>query len=158
MWLWEWLQRLLALLGFDFNAAVENGTAHVMARKNSPFAPFARIFPTQWQYFKLDELLGDSQDLAQMVFPWAGPCSKQGSTATGPAGERLFAIHVAPGESRHPNDQDSPEQKCQQWVLTLMQQYPGRCSPQPLPQLCHEAQSRFSGLSKRAFLRCVTKA
>jgi hypothetical protein len=40
----------------DFGKALNNGSAEIMARKNSVFAPFERVTCDQWQYFKLDKL------------------------------------------------------------------------------------------------------
>ena len=81
------------------------------------------------------------------------------STATGLAGERLFAIYIAPGivgiESG--DREDDAEEKCLHWMAQLLQEFPDR-APKPLKTLAEEAISRFPGLSKRGFERCYVGA
>jgi hypothetical protein len=101
----EWhrwlLQALFASWEEDFVQAVKAGAAYIMARKCSVLAPFERITWNQWQFFKIDQNL--SQPRSQES-KWGDPRGPQWKhvgdlpwTATGPAGERLYEIHIAPG-------------------------------------------------------------
>src|SRR5262249_24319334 len=72
------------------------------------------------------------------------------ATATGPTGERLYAIYVAPRVQ-------TPEEKCLQWLLGLLHEFPGS-APKPLDALAKEAQSKFAGMPVRGFRRCLSYA
>jgi hypothetical protein len=146
-----WHQQLLSALLYSwrsgFAQAVRSGTAHIMARKNSVLSPLERVTWDQWQFFRLDQR---SQTPREPF--WSRPIL---STATGPAGERLYAIYIAPGLER--KEGLTAEQKCRQWLLGLMRDYPDR-SPKPLGLLAGEAISLFPALSKRGFQRCYFDA
>ena len=154
----QWHRRLLDHLfcawRSNFVRVARSGAAHIMARKNSVLAPFERVAWDQWQFFRLDEC--DDHPPVPMV--WHDPrdwAARLPSTATGPTGERLYSIYVAPGLER--NESLTAEQKCQQWLLGLMRDYSDR-APEPLGRLAEEAISRFPGLSKRGFGRCYLTA
>jgi hypothetical protein len=105
------LSCLFDTLHKHFVQALECGAAHIMARKNSVFAQFERVTWDQWQFFRLDA--DYDRPFRQS---WGNPRSAQLSlgeqlgSAIGPAGERLFAIHVAPGLdiSELPTGNDPP--------------------------------------------------
>jgi hypothetical protein len=115
-----------------------------MARTNTVLAPFERVTWDQWQYFRVDEPVEPDRDRSKV------------STATGPTGEKLYSIHIAPGVARS-NQHDHPREKCLHWVLELMQQFPDR-PPKPKRKLYKEAASKFPGLSGRAFAHCISDA
>jgi hypothetical protein len=144
----DFLRYLLGLLWFDFGKAVEADAARLMARKNSALAPFEHVLWDQWQYFRVDE------EPQPQFKPWYGvPFVNHPSSATGPAGEKLYAIHVAPGRrdaSTAGAGDGNLEQKCLQWVVKLLREYPDR-PPEPLRRLRDQASSLFPGLSKKAF-------
>jgi hypothetical protein len=157
----------------DFGKALNNGSAEIMARKNSVFAPFERVTCDQWQYFKLDKLEPDGPAWESQHFEssepgstlrWFDPRScgwgaKQGkpSTATGPTGEKLYAIYVAPGMGQVQSGDLTPENKCTQWLVDAMTAFPER-SPKPRAALIQEAMSLFPGLSERGFDRSLLLA
>ena len=96
-----------------------------MARKNSVLAPFERVTRDQWQFFRLDN---PSEEPPEKWHDPRAPVGLRDSpspcTATGPTGERLFAIYVAPGISQ--NVGLASEHKCQIWVRELLRDYPDR--------------------------------
>jgi hypothetical protein len=47
-----WLRAILVRMHFDFEDALVSGAATIMARPGSPLAPFRRIEPDQWRYFR----------------------------------------------------------------------------------------------------------
>jgi hypothetical protein len=162
----QWHRRLLADLFYSWHSnfveAVRTGAAHIMARKKSVLAPFERVTWDQWQFFRLDEV--DDRPPAEMYDPlngsgrWHDPRGWSGhapSTATGPSGERLYSIYVAPGLERKKGL--TAEQKCRQWLLGLMRDYPHR-PPEPRGRLAEQATLKFPGLSKRGFERCYFSA
>jgi hypothetical protein len=156
-----WHKRLLEeLLNFwhrNFVEVVKSGAVHIMARKNSVLAPFDRVTWDQWQFFTLDhdrplprrvaKVWGDPRELYVDVDTF--------TTARGPANERLYMIHIAPGDSS--KREDGPEEKCLRWLLELLQDYPAR-PPEPLGSLCEKAVSMFPGLTQRGFQRCFVVA
>jgi hypothetical protein len=136
------------------------GAANIMARKNTVLAPFERISWDQWRYFELDDELGMHRLQDQR---WGDPrsVSSTGWTATGPAGEKLYEIHIAPGvvtiQPSDRNRENEPEEKCLQWLAELIHDYPDR-PPKPRDSLAQEAISKFAGLTTNGFLRCFTRA
>lgn len=147
----------------QFLRCLKVGAARIMARKNTVLAPFECIGWDQWQYFTLEEQTPlDEQEMDGWSLPLPDFSHNSvglllSATATGPAGEKLYAIHIAPGvasvvESIEGRD---AEKKCQQWVLGLMRQFPER-PPKPLPELAKEACSKFPGLSERGFRRAFS--
>jgi len=130
-----------------------------MARKNSVLAPFEHVTWDQWQYFTLhnDEENDNSLPVKTVWHdprdPYRSAARTSPSTATGPTGEHLYAIHLAPGVKRR----NSPEDECLRWLLQLLRDYPER-PPQPLPNLAKEAVSKFPGLSERGFRHCRLSA
>jgi hypothetical protein len=138
---WEW----------SLTQAIESGAAHIMARKQSVLVPFERITWNQWQYFRLDEQLQPPKELK-----WGEPRLCIGDwlpwTATGPGGEKLYEIHIAPG-SRDRNREKGPEENCLKWLSELACNYPDR-PPKPRDVLGKEAISKFPGLTAKGFLRC----
>ena len=168
------LKTLFSSLRRDFGEALNAGAAHVMARKNTVLAPFERVAWDQWQYFKLDdpEPTAPTWELqyiegarpAPSPLRWSdprdcgwGPKHYTPSTATGPNGEKLYAIHVAPGVDRGESDEPSPEDKCFQWLVESMMVSPER-APKPRAALFDEAQTMFPGLIKSGFGRCFSSA
>jgi len=172
-WHWSMLMAVLKSLRRDFVLALNTGSAHIVARQNTVLAPFERVAWDQWQYFKLDvperttPAWEDQQYMQPISSPvrWFDPrnCGwgRQGygpSTATGPNGEKLYAIHVAPGvnraESGQPTAQPSAEDKCTQWIVEYMTAFPER-SPKTREALVEEAVSLFPGLTERGFGRAL---
>jgi hypothetical protein len=161
----DWHRRALDVILTEsqagFGDAILSGAAHIVARKNTILNPFERVTLDQWQYFRLDEEDWGLPTIPLEEVAWHDPRASLAatfdlsppSTATGRAGEKLYAIHVAPGVVA----ESTPEDKCQQWLCQLLRKYPER-QPEPLPKLRDEAMSRFPGLSKRAFDRCVSLA
>ena len=143
-WSWEW--RLVQAIKF--------GDAYIMARKHSVLAPFERITWNQWHYFHLDE----HEELPLLEDPkWGDPRPADRSeglpwTATGPGGEKLYDIHIAPGLNDR-NREKTPEEYCLEWLKQLSCDYPD-LPPRPRDALGKEAISKFPGLSFNAFLRC----
>jgi hypothetical protein len=173
-WHWSLLKVVLTDLRRDFGKALNTGSAHIMARKNTVLAPFERVTSDQWLYFKLDEPEPvtpkwedqHSKWAQQRLAPlrWLDPRScgweekrYTSSTATGPSGEKLYAIHVAPGLGRAESGKLSSEQKCTQWLVESMTAFPER-SPKPLKALIEEAVSICPGLSERGFGRALFSA
>jgi hypothetical protein len=128
----------------------------IVARKNSAAAPFERI---TWNEFRQCEL----HRVDNGIYPSDNDMTPM--TATGPGGLKLFSIHVALGVDRalppgvdraagSTNHHNEVENKCQQWLLELMREFPDR-HPDPLPRLAKTAQSRFPGLSERGFHRAL---
>ena len=159
----QWHQYLLEQLFWswhsNFVGLVESGAAQIMARKNSILAPFERITWDQWQFFKLNPVARLPETFKKW---WHDPRSAYYSrnaqtfnTATGPSGETLYVIYIAPGKPSAESTarQNDPEEKCWQWLLQLMQDYPDR-APKPLEILAEDATVLFPGLSKRGFRRC----
>jgi hypothetical protein len=148
------LEQLFRLWERSFTRAIESGAAHIMARTHSILAPFERITWNQWQYFRLDEELPPPKDpkwgeprSSSKVLPW---------TATGPGGEKLYEIHIAPGSS-DPNRENNPEEKCLQWLTELILDRPDR-PPKPRDLLAREGVSKFPGLTLNGFLRSFARA
>jgi hypothetical protein len=143
----DWHRGLASHFYFNLEVGLEraiaSGAAHIMARKNSPLAPFDRVFSDQWHFFSLDK--------DKAGFSFAGAYSP--NSATGPQGEKLYAIHVAPGE----HSSDDPKRQCEEWLVQLMRQSLDR-SPKPLEALAEDAVERYRGLSKRAFRKCLDAA
>lgn len=136
----------------SFVQAVMFGTAHVMARKHTILAPFERITFNQWQYFRVDE---EVRRPLNKDIQWGDPrvpylAGRLPWTATGPAGEKLFDIRIAPGKNGKSVD---PEQACVEWMIALLREYTDRPS-EPLGSFAKEAMSKFPGLTKRGFGRC----
>jgi hypothetical protein len=168
------LKAILKSLRRDFGEALNKGSAHVMARKNTVLAPFERVSWDQWQYFKLDEPDQIRPEWEEQYYEWRQPASPplhwfdprncgweakgyRPSTATGPSGERLYAIHVAPGSGRAESGNLSPEEKCIQWLVQSMTAFPER-SPKKREALLEEAVTLFPGLTERGFGRCLFDA
>ena len=147
-WSWEW----------NFAQAVEFGHAHIMARKHSILAPFERITWNQWQHFRLDE----HEELPLPEDPkWGNPRPADRSkglpwTATGPGGEKLYEIHIAP-RSNDGNREKEPEEECLHWLVKLIRDNPDR-PPKPRDLLAEEALVKFPGLTSNGFLRCFARA
>jgi hypothetical protein len=168
-WHRQLLDRLFSSWGSSFVKAVESGSAQIMARKNTVLAPFELVTWDQWQFFTLDNSEDPpSYDPRHFSLPtkgskiwydprplWYERTKRLSCTATGPAGERLYAIYIAPGVigAESGDREDDPEEKCLYWMEQLLREFPGR-APKPLRSLAEEAISRFPGLSKRGFERC----
>jgi hypothetical protein len=137
----------------SFAETVKTGTTQIMARKQSVLAPFERITWNQWQCFRMDELpamplprasnWGDPRAICYPDLPW---------TATGPSGEKLYEIHIAPGLA----EPVSIEKQCEHLLVKLLMDHPNR--PKPLPELAKQICSEFPGLSERAFRQCLLRA
>lgn len=154
----EWHRQLLRHLFWfwqrNFARAVEDGAAHIMARKGSVLAPFERITWNQWQYFQVSPAPRKKEKWGDPAIPdWRR--HNLISTALGPTDERLYEIHIAPGVNRSKSDarNRSPEESCLEWLTELIHQYPDR-PPKPRDALAEEALSKFPGLKKSAFFRC----
>jgi hypothetical protein len=155
------LQRLFTSWEEGFVTAVRFGAAHIMARKHSVLAPFERITWNQWQFFHLDE---NSSKPRSRTSQWGDPRGPQWKhvgdlpwTATGPAGEKLYEIHIAPGARSAQHGQLTPEQEVVGWLLKLLSDHPDH-PPKPLPELAKQICSAFPALSERAFRQCLFRA
>ncbi len=156
----EWhrwlLMKLIENWRDNFVAAVYTDAIQIMARKDL-LAPFERIAWDQWQFFAVDryedslaQRKGRSIELRGSILGEAPP-----TAATGPTGEKLYSIYVAPGIPLPAAGERSPEQKCHRWLLGLLRQHSDR--PKPIGQLCDDAV-RELGITKRAFRHCYTSA
>ena len=156
---------ILCSFQFGFGAAVMSGAAHIMARKNTVLAPFERVTWDQWQGFKLDP---NQTQPATWNCPWYDPRRTfldelvPLSSATGPVGEKLFSIHIAPSMNRNLSDlklrQLTTTQECLHWLIDYMRRFPDR-QPKPLKHLFKEAKSRFPDLTERGFrVRIMSEA
>jgi hypothetical protein len=134
------LERLFSSWHGNLVQAVRSGAAHIMARKNTVLAPFERITWEQWHLFRLDaEPQGALEDPA-----WCDPRDPYWSrhtgistTASGPAGERLYAIYIAPGVpgTESGGREEAPDEPCCNLILV----YSGlfwsqRCSSSGAPR------------------------
>ncbi len=153
------LRHLFSSWEHNFVKAIRVGTAHIVARKQSVLAPFERITWNQWRYFQPDPTLpgprdqewGDArglQDLHRGDQPW---------TATGPAGEKLYDVYIAPGACNVLHDGLAPEQRVIEWLVNLLREYPDE-PPQSLPELSSLVRSHFPGLSIKGFDHCYLTA
>src|SRR5262249_26258098 len=118
-------------------------------------APFERVTWNQWAYFRLDEQQKPSRDSK-----WGDPRASIWSrdlpwTAIGPAGEKLYEIHVAPGLA-NPLSSFTIEKKCEGLLVKMLTDQDDR--PKPLPELAKQICSEFPGLSERAFRQCLLRA
>jgi hypothetical protein len=165
-----WLDVAESIIGHfrrSFLHCLTRGAARIMARKNTVLAPFERVTWDQWTYFQLDEPKwterergGNDRFLPPDWFPsYKSRREDNFGTATGPAGEKLYAVHIAPGAASiaGSNGGNDPEDKCLQELLDLMRQFPHR-PPQPLPDLAEALCSAFPGLSERGFYGCFALA
>jgi hypothetical protein len=156
----EWHRQLLKRLFWswerNFAQAIEDGAAHIMARKGSVLAPFERITWNQWQYFQVSQVPRKKKKWGDPAIPdWRRHTLS--STALGPTDERLYEIHIAPGVSRSKSDarNRSPEESCLEWLAELIDRYPDR-PPKPRDTLAQEALPKFPGLTQNGFYRCFT--
>ena len=132
----------------------------IVARKHSILAPFERITWNQWQHFQLDENPSQPQPRAS---DWGDP---RGSycwhvadvpwTATGPAGEKLYDIQIAPG-TRSAIQSQFTEQEVIGWLANLLREHPDE-SPQPLGDIRQLAMRHCPGLSMKSFDYCYVTA
>jgi hypothetical protein len=167
LWHRDIIEALALTLEADLVWGLRIGSLHMMARKNSVLAPFERITYDQWQYF-------DLEDQSKRPAPrrwytahrspnsWRDPSDCR---AIGPAGERLFAIYIAPGAE--PSRDESPssprararlaEKQCQHYLRDLLQEYPDN-GPAPLDVLAEVLMKDIDGLSGRGFRRALGRA
>jgi hypothetical protein len=143
---------------------LKSGAAHAMARKNTVFAPFERVTWDQWQLFAVDACA--PKDKPKYHDPYLLTelhRARRPMSATGPAGEKLYSIHIAPGVASVGEQSDgngggaSEQQKCVHWLLQLMRQFPDRRT-MSREQLYQEAVRMFPTMSKRSFKACVSVA
>jgi hypothetical protein len=130
-----------------FLTVLESGRLRIMARRNSVLAPFEPVTLDQWAFFKLDE--PSEKPPANWFDPREVTLFKRqfsDCAATGPAGERIFAICVAPGFGSA--DSQPLEQKCQLWIRGLVRDSPDR-APKSKALLFDEAADMFPGLAKK---------
>jgi hypothetical protein len=141
------LRRMSDRCHYYFCEALTSGRIQIMARKNSIFAPFEPVALDQWKFFKLDNHPAKPKE------NWLGPhkvnsLNLSECAATGPAGERLFAIYVARGAGGSVGEL-AVDQKCRLWVQQLVRDNPER-APEARAVLIAEGANRFPGLSKKA--------
>jgi hypothetical protein len=155
---------LMGSVQSNFGTAIISGAAHIMARKDTVLAPFERVTWDQWQYFRLDKERPEKEKEKEYArSDWHDPrriisisVFDPPSTATGPAGEKLFAIHIAPGVAAESGDRSGPhedEEKYRQWLYakaTIPNQ-----STLRRPALLKIARSKFPRLSQRALDRGI---
>jgi hypothetical protein len=155
------LQKLFHSWEEGFVQAVRFRTVYIMARKHSVLAPFERISWEQWLFFQLDKDRWQPDRLESWWGDPRGPRWKHVAdvpwTATGPAGERLYQIQIAPGAHRPQNGQLTPNQEAIAWLVKLLSDYPDH-PPNTLPKLTKQICSAIPGLSERAFRYCLIQA
>jgi hypothetical protein len=153
------LRLLLGTLSRNFSDALQSGSAHLFARKNSTLAPFERVAYDQMYYFELfDGFPKGDKDL-----PWHHPWSsndcfdyfhyKQPVSARSPSGELLHSIYAAPGK-RIKRVHSRPDQECLDWLRGLFDSHPDE-RPMKLEDLAQKACSMFPGLAKTHFYECL---
>jgi hypothetical protein len=159
------LQMVLVMSGVDLMAPAHRDSImrpppiSIAARKNSAAAPFERI---TWNEFRQCELHYRDNG----IYPTDNDMTPM--TATGPGGLELFSIHVALGADRalppgaeiasgSMDHRKEAEKKCQQWLLDLMREFPGRHEKR-LPALMSMAQAMFPKLTKNGFERALSLA
>jgi hypothetical protein len=163
-WVEEMLTNVLCILQDKLAYCVERGAAHIMARQNSPLAPFERVQPDQWVYFTLDSAPSSGKNV-----PWCDPrlACEEGvapesvptSNATGPNGEKLYSIHIAPGDSSRLMDDDGgdagrTETYCANLIWGVIKRSPHRATHSK-EQLYAMARHAFPRLSRRGFDRAL---
>jgi hypothetical protein len=88
------------------------------------------------------------------------------TSATGSAGDKLYAIHIAPAIGQTPRlgmsesrfHEAFHREKCLHWVMEKMRRFPDR-QPKPLKAIFEEARSLFPSLTERDFrMRIVPEA
>src|SRR5262249_3686370 len=93
-WFRSVAQYVLNQMHDAFEKSVRVGVSRIRARKNSALAPFDRVHLDQWQYFSVDEPICPAPDARKWIDPlfssWTFSSPKQGNSATGPQGEKLF--------------------------------------------------------------------
>jgi hypothetical protein len=156
------LRYLFSYWRSNLERALKSGAAHVMARKNTVFAPFERVTWDQWQFFVVEAFVPKDKPKWHDLY-WLTERRARPMSATGPGGEKLYSIHIAPGvtsvaEPSAGNGECAGErQKCVHWLVQLVRQFPDR-RPMSREQLYQEAVRMFPGMSKRAFKACVSVA
>jgi hypothetical protein len=145
-WHREFIKSFLYRVHSNFRDHVLSGKVQLFARFRSPFAPFERIFPDQWNFMKLEPPEREKRDSLW----WCDPKQEDWDprrplSARGPGGERIYSIHVAPGEERFGSLQ--AKEKCRQALLALVRQYPKR-QPKSMSLIYKEFALRFN-LSER---------
>jgi hypothetical protein len=130
----------------NFLTAFANHRVQIMARKNSIFAPFESVGLDQWLFFRLDE---PSEEPSPR---WNDPRKAailrtdfSTCTATGPAGERLFAIYAVPTFGTP--SVLSLDQKCHLYIRDLIENHPIK-APKKKSDFIDEVADRFPGLSR----------
>jgi hypothetical protein len=165
----KWFLRLAIGMGIDLHhslaACVKADAALIMARKNTILAPFERVWPDQWEYFQVNGLIPGR---APGTAPWYDPRELTGfgdvapiCDATGPNGEKLYSIHVAPGVSRkafEPDSDTDAEQACALWLEQEIRKSPRYSSYLTRLKTLAEARTRFPTLTNRAFDRALRLA
>ena len=95
---------ILCSFQFGFGAAVMSGAAHIMARKNTVLAPLSALRGING---KVSNWIPNQTQPATWNCPWYDPRRTfldelvPLSSATGPVGEKLFSIHIAPSMNRN---------------------------------------------------------
>jgi hypothetical protein len=143
---------LLPRLTTNFAYAVESGALRIMARPRSVLAPFERIAWDQWQFFALENEA--IEEVKQ--FDWRPHLlvrTDLPSTAVTLNGERIYSIHVAPGD---PASQ-SAEEKCLRQLRLFIWNNPERC-PIPVDKLIDEMTLECPEMTKKAIRYCVFRA
>jgi len=111
---------VLTSFNLDCMQAIEVGAAVIMARKSTVLAPFERITLDQWRYFKLDDPPEWDTRMGSRAL-WHNYHPRPNfNVATGPAGEKLFAIHLAPGTPQQESETRESEEKCADYLLEQM--------------------------------------
>jgi hypothetical protein len=150
------LKLALNLTQSDFEAALRLGRAVIMARKHSPLAPFEPILPDQWSCFVMDEPVRDGFRRGGVWWSRLSSPSERICTASGPGGEKLYSVCVAPGETAE-SATGTDEDRCGQHVLRLMKEHPDR-APKSRDDLFGDALLKWPDLSRRAFDRACDLA
>jgi len=157
---WHWRRGKLILnsLASTFSSNIQLGRAHIMAR-HEILGPFERVHYDQWQYLTLDDPPPLPPDGSGV---WFDPRLRADwwtdrnplSTATGPSGERLYSIYVAPGESTPLESSASIEEKCLRLLQKIGRDFPEHC-PMTVDQLRAKVKNEIPELTKTAFNACL---
>jgi hypothetical protein len=157
----QWFRQLVIILQFSMQSrladCVKEGAALIMARHGSVLAPFERVWPDQWAYFKVtthsaNRCLDD---------PWYDPKLERydpcdyvapACTAVGSNDERLYSIHVAPGKLRARRRADgNAEKSCIDFLIAAMKRSPEHPPGGTVAKTRARCLEMFAGLSGRGF-------
>jgi hypothetical protein len=128
-----------------------------MARKNGVLQPFEHIAWDQWLFFKLDDPQQNLPDYGNAPLKWysahhweSSVWRKPTASATGPAGERLYSIHVTP----RPVAEKTPLEKCRDRIANYIREYDDGC-PMPIEKFKALLGTIFPDLPMKSIEYCI---